>query len=84
MEKEVHVVPNAKRFAVEEKDGKLKVWLPEKAEAGKANLGLVKRLSGFLGCDVRLMRGLKSRKKTIAVDCDEKMFLAKVSSGKEG
>ena len=77
------MTPNAKRFAVEEKDGKLKIRLPEKAEAGRANLALVKRLSKLLGCDVRIVRGSKSRKKTIAVDCDEKMFFAKVASIKE-
>jgi len=68
---EVSVVPNSKAFAIGRKDGKLKVWLTEEAERGRANAELVTELSSILGCGVRILRGQTGRRKVLLADCDE-------------
>ena len=69
---EISVVPNSRAFAIGRKDGKLKVWLTEEAERGKANSELVTELSKVFGCGVRILRGATGRRKTLLAECDEK------------
>jgi len=78
---EVSVVPNSKRFSVSVKDGRMKICLKSAPEHNKANLELVKELSKLLGCDVRLVGGQKSKRKTLEVSASEKewgAFLARL------
>jgi len=64
----VFVKPNAKSFKVEFKEGRWIVYVPEKAEKGKANAYLEKELSKALKCKVRIIKGFKSRIKIIEVE----------------
>ncbi len=68
---EVTVVPKSGRFAVSIKEDKIKIFLKSPAEQNKANLELVKELSKALGCNVRIISGLKSRSKKIELDASE-------------
>ncbi|MBN3037497.1 MAG: YggU family protein [Candidatus Diapherotrites archaeon] len=66
----VHCVPGAKGFAVEginEWTGELRVRVPAEAEKGRANEELVSRLGKVLGTDVKIIKGMKSHKKTLLV-----------------
>lgn len=71
MELEVRVVPNAKKFSVSLKDGMTKIHVPAKAEDGKANAELVQGLQEALGRKVALLRGAKSRAKTLWIEGEE-------------
>lgn len=67
---EVKVVPSAKRLMVKEEADCLKVYLTAPAVDGKANKALVECLSDYLGVkkkDVLIIKGLKSRYKTISI-----------------
>ena len=68
---DVTVVPKSGRFSVSVKEGKVKVFLKSAPEQNKANLELVKGLSKALGCQVRVVSGLKSRHKRVELDISE-------------
>lgn len=67
----VRVVPNASRNEViEEESGALKVRVTAKATEGKANKAVIEVLADYFGVrkgQVRILRGEKSRDKTIGV-----------------
>jgi len=66
----VKVIPNAKNEKVLEEDGKLKVYVRASATEGKANKALIEALADFFKVktgDIRILRGLKSREKTVEV-----------------
>jgi uncharacterized protein (TIGR00251 family) len=67
---EVSVTPNSKRFSITQKDGRLKVLLRSPPENNKANIELVSELSKLLGRPVRIVSGLTSKKKRLAIDID--------------
>ncbi|VVC04707.1 putative ACR, YggU family [Candidatus Burarchaeum australiense] len=69
---EVTVKPNSRKFAVKLESGKLAVSLTEPAEKNKANLELVKGLARLLGCEVKLIGGLKSKRKRLELGLDER------------
>lgn len=68
---DVHVVPRAKKSAVlGVHDGRLKVALLSPPVDGAANQALIELFAALLGCprrDVQLVRGDKSRQKTLAI-----------------
>lgn len=72
MEVKARVVPNAKRFAFKPEGGVLKVHCTEKPEGGKATAEVLKGLGKALGCEVRLVRGAKSRDKVLWIADDAK------------
>ncbi len=78
MQLEVRVVPNAKKFAISMKDGIWKVHVPAKADEGRANRELVGLLSEALGAPVAIVRGAKSRRKTLEVSGTESDVLSKL------
>lgn len=71
MQLTIRTTPNARKFSVKIDGNTVKVYVSEKAEDGKANLELVKNLRKLLGAEVQLVRGHKSRIKTIEVNADE-------------
>lgn len=69
----VKVVPNAKRTAVREEEGRLKVYVTAPAVEGKANEALVEALAEHFGVKKRavaILRGETSREKLVEVDLE--------------
>jgi len=66
----VSVIPNAKRSEVLLGNDALKVRLKAKPEDGKANAELIRVLSAHFGVGkncVKILKGLKSRDKTVLI-----------------
>ena len=68
---EISVAPNSKRFAITQKDGRLKISLRSPPENNKANLELIKELSSLLGRPVRIISGQTSKRKKLSADISE-------------
>ncbi len=64
----VRVKPNASSFKVVKKGNDYIIYVPEKPEKGKVNAFIESKLSKMLGCNVRIIRGFKSRVKLLEVD----------------
>ncbi|NYT01013.1 MAG: DUF167 domain-containing protein [Methanocellales archaeon] len=67
----VRVVTNAKKNDISEEMGQIKVHLKAQAVGGKANKALIELLAKFFNVkksDVKIIRGERSREKTIEVD----------------
>ncbi|MEW6328613.1 MAG: DUF167 domain-containing protein [Candidatus Micrarchaeota archaeon] len=65
MRVEVNAVPNSREFRIERRNGRFVVRVKERAERGRANAELVRKMSELLGCEVRIVRGAGSRKKLL-------------------
>ena len=65
---EVRVKPGSGNFSIESREGMITIRTKSPAEDNKANQEIIKRLSRLFGKDVRIVRGLKSRSKTIFVE----------------
>lgn len=66
----IKVVPKARMEKVETRDGTYKVWVKEPAAEGRANEAVVRVLAEYFNVrqqDVRILRGLKGRSKTVIV-----------------
>jgi len=63
----VRVMPKAGRNQVNEENGKLKVYLKEVAEDGRANVALVKFFKKEFGIAVEIKNGFTSREKVLRV-----------------
>jgi uncharacterized protein (TIGR00251 family) len=68
---DVVVSPGSKRFSISLKDGALRISLRSRPENNKANIELVKGLSAAIGAPVRIVSGLKSKRKKIEIPIDE-------------
>jgi len=69
----VRAHPGAKRLRlslVSESPLVLKADIPEAPEDGRANRSLLVELEKALACRVEMLAGHKSRKKTLAAECD--------------
>ena len=64
---EVRVKPNAKSFALYEKEGRLILEVTSPPQEGKANAEIVKGLKRLFGRDVEIVRGFKGRDKSILI-----------------
>ncbi|WP_371169446.1 DUF167 domain-containing protein [Aliiroseovarius sp. 2305UL8-7] len=67
----VKVTPKATRNAIEEREGKLRIYITTAPEDGKANKAVVKLLSNVLGIAksrLVLTQGATSRDKVIQID----------------
>ncbi len=62
---DITVVPKSKKFSIIQKDGQIRIHLKSAPENNKANLELVQELSKLLGCQVRIISGLKSKHKKL-------------------
>jgi len=79
----VHVVPGSKSFEIsglEDWNLGLRVRLREKAEKGKANQELVKKLGKFFETSVEIVKGEKSSKKVLLVHAEKYRVLKSLSS----
>ncbi len=63
----VNVKPNKGRFSIYFKNGVLTVETKSKADRGKANLELKKKLSSFFKTNVKIIKGHKSTKKLLEI-----------------
>ena len=63
----VRVMPKSGREEIKEENGRLKVYLKEAAEDGKANAALVRFFKKELGIAVEIRRGFTSREKVLRV-----------------
>ena len=63
----IRVTPKAGRNEIKEENGKLKVFLKEAAEEGRANMALVKFFKRELGILVEVKSGFTSREKVLRV-----------------
>ena len=57
---------SSKNFVKKEGDSYI-VYVKEKAEKGRANKAVIKLLKKYFGRDVRIVKGLKSKNKVIAL-----------------
>lgn len=68
---QIKVVPNAKKAHIKEEERLLKVYLTAPAVDGKANKALIPVLAAYFGAkksQVEIIKGLKSREKTISIN----------------
>ncbi len=79
---EVKVSPNSKKFGFRYKDG-WKARVVSRPEKGKANLELEREMKKLLGCGIRVVRGLTSRKKVLEVDLNEDEFSRRTKACRE-
>ncbi len=63
----VRVMPKAGRNEIKEENGRLKMYLKEVAEEGRANVALVKFFKKELGIAVEIKSGFTSREKVLRV-----------------
>jgi uncharacterized protein (TIGR00251 family) len=63
----VRVKAGSGAFLISPKHDFLEVRTRSPAEGNRANLEIVKELSGIFGSDVRIVRGLKSKRKEVLV-----------------
>ena len=62
----VKVRPNSgKQEVIKVSDDEYTVWLKSAAEGGKANLELIKLMKKYLGKNIKIIKGLRSRNKII-------------------
>ncbi len=64
----VNVKPNKAKFKVYKKEDKIIAEIPEKAEKGKANKELIRMFEKKLKCKARILKGIKSKQKTIELE----------------
>jgi uncharacterized protein YggU (UPF0235/DUF167 family) len=65
---------------VTQKNGRLKVALTSEPEKNRANIELITGLSKLLGRQVRILSGLTSKRKKLAVDIGESEWQAFLSA----
>lgn len=66
----VKVIPQAKKSLVKKEEGLLKVYIRAPAVEGKANGALIELLAGYFDVrksQIQIIKGLKSRIKTISI-----------------
>jgi hypothetical protein len=74
---DVKVVPNAKKVRLKEENGALKLYITQPPIEGKANKAVCAyfaKLAGISKSAVDILRGKKQRKKTLAIDVNEKQW----------
>ncbi|MFC1490757.1 DUF167 domain-containing protein [Candidatus Latescibacterota bacterium] len=79
MKVNIHIIPNASRNEItgQTDSGEYKVKVQSPPVDGAANKNLVKFISALVGVSkskVRIVSGLKSRKKILEIDGDEKII----------
>jgi len=64
---EARVRPSSGKFSIKADKGEITIHTKSPPEGNKANMEIVKELSRLFGMDVRMLQGLKSRRKQILV-----------------
>ena len=83
----VRAHPGAKRLClslVSESPLVLKADIPEAPEDGRANRFLLLELEKALACNVTMLAGHKSRRKTLSADCLPERIIEAMKQGKNG
>jgi uncharacterized protein YggU (UPF0235/DUF167 family) len=78
----VKVEPNSEEFEVEKGDMP-KFKLENRAENGRANTELVKRIHELTGEKPGIVSGHSSRRKKIKIDLDKEEFMEKITGGEK-
>jgi uncharacterized protein YggU (UPF0235/DUF167 family) len=76
----VKVEPNSEEFEVEKGDMP-KFKLENRAENGRANSELVRRIEELTGEKPGIVSGHSSRRKKIKIDLDKEEFMEKITGG---
>lgn len=71
----VKVIPSSSRFSVELKQNEIVIHATEQPEKGKVNTEIAKELRKILGFEVRILRGLTSRKKLLEIAGEKQEIL---------
>jgi len=71
---EISVVPKSGRFRIAVNEEKIKVYLKSPPEENKANLEIVKEFEKLFGKPVRIISGIKSKKKKIELPVTEEAW----------
>ncbi|MFH1520837.1 MAG: DUF167 domain-containing protein [Candidatus Micrarchaeota archaeon] len=71
MRVEIIVSPRSSKFLLYVQDGVVRANLRSPPEDNKANIELIKELKRATGVDVRIISGLKSKRKVIEIGIDE-------------
>jgi len=74
---EAKIKPNSPEFSIEVSD-KAIISIKSSPENNKANIEIIKELSKLLNADVRIIKGLKSKNKTLWVSIESEDFKSKV------
>lgn len=80
MKLKIRVVPNSNQFKLKETKDGFVIYTKSKAEKGKANIEIVQELKRRLRREVRILSGVKSRKKVVEIGGEEKEILEKFKS----
>ena len=64
---EVKVKPNSPKFKIEKKNGNIIIHCKSLPEDNKANREIIKRLERLTNREVRIVKGLTSKKKSIVI-----------------
>ena len=80
MKIKIQIIPNASRNEIvgRNDDGEYKVKVQAPPVNGAANKNLIKFIAGTVDVSkskVRIVSGIKSRKKTLEINCDEKKII---------
>ncbi|NCN38948.1 MAG: DUF167 domain-containing protein [Candidatus Aenigmarchaeota archaeon] len=76
---EIKAIPNSPLFRIEKKNNQVIIHCKSPPEQNKANLEIVKELGRLTGSRVKIVKGLRSKRKTIVIDdISEEEFLKKL------
>ena len=76
---EIKAIPNSPLFRIENKNNQVIIHCKSPPEQNKANLEIVKELGRLTGSRVKIVKGLRSKRKTIVIDdISEEEFLKKL------
>jgi uncharacterized protein (TIGR00251 family) len=64
---QIKVKPNSPTFRIENKNGQIIIYCKSPPESNKANREIVKELTNLTDRQVKIIRGLTSKKKTILI-----------------
>ncbi|MDD5023254.1 MAG: DUF167 domain-containing protein [Candidatus ainarchaeum sp.] len=81
MELAIKVVPNSKAFRIQNKNGEIIVNTKSKAEDNKANLEIIKNIGKILNRKIRLLKGLKNRRKVIFIENGKETDIQTLTKG---
>lgn len=65
---DITVKLNNSRFRIEPKDGNILVFVTERPQDNKVNQEIIKNFERLLGKNVKMIKGAKSRRKTIKIE----------------
>ncbi len=87
MKIKIQIIPNASRNEIvgRNDDGEYKVKVQAPPVNNAANKNLIKFIAGIVDVSkskVRIVNGIKSRKKTLEINCDEKKMIRLLERGK--